>query len=125
MVVWDKASGLSAEEKREIGILKATGWDTSDILIMKFWEGLGISLISFMVGFIASYIYTFFLGAPLLKYLIIGWSVLYPPFEFTPYIDLDQLLVIFFLTVIPYSIATIIPSWKAAIIDPDTVIRGV
>jgi ABC-type lipoprotein release transport system permease subunit len=65
------------------------------------------------------------LGAPLLKYLIIGWSVLYPPFKFTPYIDLDQLLVIFFLTVIPYSIATIIPSWKAAIIDPDTVIRGV
>jgi ABC-type lipoprotein release transport system permease subunit len=125
MVVWDKASGLSAEEKREIGILKATGWDTSDILIMKFWEGLGISLSSFMVGFIASYIYTFFLGAPLLKYLIIGWSVLYPPFKFTPNIDLDQLLIIFFLTVIPYSIATIIPSWKAAIIDPDTVIRGV
>lgn len=125
MVVWDKSSGLSAEEKREIGILKATGWDTSDILVMKFWEGLGISLLSFMVGFIASYIYTFFLGAPLLKYLVIGWSALYPPFKFTPNIDLDQLLVIFFLTVIPYTIATIIPSWKAAILDPEIVIRGV
>lgn len=125
MMIWDKASGLSAEEKREIGILKATGWDTSDILIIKFWEGLAISFPSFMIGFIASYIYTFFLGAPLLKYLIIGWSVLYPPFKFTPTVDLDQLLVLLFLTVIPYIIATIIPSWKAAIIDPDTVIRGV
>lgn len=125
MMVWDKASGLSAEEKREIGILKATGWETSDILIMKFWEGLGISLPSFIIGLIASYIYTFFLGAPLLKSLIIGWSVLYPPFKFAPSVNFDQLMVLLFLTVVPYIISTIIPSWKAAIIDPDTVIRGV
>jgi ABC-type lipoprotein release transport system permease subunit len=101
------------------------GWDTTDILIMKFWEGLGISLPSFMIGIIASYIYTFLLGAPLLRYVIIGWSVLYPPFTFTPSLDFNQLLVLLFLTVIPYIISTIIPSWKAAIIDPDTVIRGV
>jgi ABC-type lipoprotein release transport system permease subunit len=125
MIVWDKASGLSAEEKREIGVLKAIGWDTSDILIMKFWEGLAISLPSFMIGIIASYVYTFLLGAPLLKYVIIGWSVLYPPFKFTPSVDLNQLMVLLFLTIIPYMISTIVPSWKAAIIDPDTVIRGV
>lgn len=125
MMVWDKASGISAEEKREIGILKATGWDTSDILIMKFWEAVGISVPSFMIGVAASYIYTFFMGAPLLKSMIIGWSVLYPPFKFLPSVNLNQLVVLLFLTVIPYIISTIIPSWKAAIIDPDTVIRGV
>jgi len=125
MMVWEKASGLSAEEKREIGILKATGWDTSDILIMKFWESLGISLPSFLLGITASYVYVFFLGAPLLKSMITGWSILYPPFEFTPVMNLDELMVLLFLTVIPYIISTIIPSWKAAIIDPDTVIRGI
>jgi len=125
MMVWERASGLSAEEKREIGILKATGWDTSDILIMKSWEGLGISLTSFVAGLIGSYVFTFVLGAPLLKSLILGWSVLYPPFTFTPSVSLDQILVLLSLTVVPYLIATVIPSWRAATVDPDTVIRGV
>jgi ABC-type lipoprotein release transport system permease subunit len=121
---WDKATGLSAEERKEIGILKALGWETNDILEMKFWEGMVISVTSFLIGIILAYLHIFILGSFLLVPAIVGWSVLYPPFNLTPYLDIGQIFLILFITVVPYTAATIIPTWKASSIDPDEVIRG-
>lgn len=121
---WDKASGLSAEEKKEIGILKAVGWETSDILFMKFWEGMAVSLTSFLAGTILAYLHVFFTSASLFVPVLKGWSVLYPQFRLTPFISPGQIATLFFLTVVPYTITTIIPSWRAATIDPDSVLRS-
>ncbi len=60
ILAWDKASGLSAEERKEIGILKAVGWDTSEILELKFWEGFADILVSFLTGAISAHIHVFF-----------------------------------------------------------------
>jgi ABC-type lipoprotein release transport system permease subunit len=120
---WDKASSLSFEEKKEIGILKAVGWETSEVITMKSWEGSIISLSSFLLGVIFAYIHvffgSFFLFTPVLK----GWSILYPHFKLIPYVDPYQICALFFLTVAPYTAATIIPSWRAATIEPDSVMR--
>lgn len=124
ILAWDKATGLSADEKQDIGILKAIGWETSDILELKFWEGLAISLTSFLTGLILAYVHVFFLGAWLFAPVLKGWSVIFPSFRFFPYINLYQVFAVLFLTVIPYVASTIIPSWKTAITDPDTVMRG-
>ena len=124
ILAWDKATGLSAEERREIGILKAIGWETSDILELKFWEGTAISTISFLTGIIAAYLHVFFFGASIFSPALKGWSVLFPEFRLMPYIDLYQISVLTFITVIPYIAATIVPSWKASITDPDVVMRG-
>jgi len=120
---WDKASGLSAEERKEIGILKAIGWDTSDILLMKFWEGLAVSLTAFLLGTILGYVHVFLNSSVLFLPVLKGWSTLYPRFTLTPHPDPGHLSAIFFLTVVPYTITTIIPSWRAATIEPDTVMR--
>jgi len=121
---WEKASGLSGEEKREIGILKAIGWETSDVLLMKFWEGVVISLSAFLLGLIFAYVHVFLTGAPLFAPVMKGWSVLYPDFRLTPFIDFSQVFTLFFLAVVPYTVATIVPSWRAATIDPDLVMRS-
>ncbi len=120
---WDKASGLSAEEKKEIGILKAIGWETSDVIVMKFWEGTVISLSSFLAGIILAYFHVFFTSSTLFEPVLKGWSVLYPEFRLTPFIDETQVMTLFFLTVLPYTVATIVPSWRAASVDPDSVMR--
>jgi lipoprotein-releasing system permease protein len=120
---WDKAAGISAEEKREIGILKAIGWETGDVLQMKFWEGLTVSLSAFLLGVILAYVHVFLIPTTLLEPALKGWSVLYPKFNLTPFISFFQIAVLGFLTVIPYLVATIIPTWRSATIDPDTVMR--
>ena len=123
ILAWDKATGLSSEEKREIGILKGIGWETSDVLWLKFWEGTVLSLTSFFLGVILAYVHVFLASFILFEPVLKGWSVLYPEFRLVPFIDLFQIMTLFFLTVLPYSAATIVPSWRAATIDPDSVMR--
>jgi ABC-type lipoprotein release transport system permease subunit len=120
---WDKASGLSQEERKEIGILKAIGWETSDVILLKFWEGMVLSLSSFLAGVLLAYGHIFFASSVLFEPALKGWAVLYPRFRTVPFIDASQLATLFFLTVVPYTVATIIPSWRAATVDPDSVMR--
>lgn len=120
---WDKASGLSAEEKREIGILKAIGWETGDVLQMKFWEGAILSLTAFFVGYLLAYLHVFYASATLFEPVLKGWAVLYPAFRLTPVVDGLQIATLFFFTVFPYVVATIIPIWQASVTDPDAVMR--
>ena len=121
---WDKATGLSAEERREIGILKSIGWETADVLLLKFWEGIVISLTAFLMGTVLAYGHVFLFSAALFEHALKGWSVLYPQFKLVPVIDLYQLSVLFFLSVVPYTTATIIPSWLAATVPPDAAMRS-
>ncbi len=121
---WDKATGLSAEERKEIGILKSIGWETGDVLLLKFWEGTVISLSAFLVGVILAYGHLFFFSASLFEHALKGWAILYPRFRLTPAVDSYQLAVLFFLTVVPYAVATVIPSWRAATADPDAAMRS-
>jgi ABC-type lipoprotein release transport system permease subunit len=120
---WDKATGLSAEERKEIGILKAIGWETSDILAMKSWEGVTISLTAFLLGIILAYIHVFYSSSILFVPVLKGWSTLYPQFRLVPFVNFGHLAAIFFLTVVPYTVTTIIPAWRVATIDPDAVMR--
>jgi ABC-type lipoprotein release transport system permease subunit len=123
ILAWEKASGLSADEKREIGILKAIGWETGDIIKMKLWEGGLISVTAFLAGFVAAYVQVFRLGTPLFEPVLKGWAVLYPRFDLVPVIDGLQVATLFFFTVFPYMAAVLVPIWRAAVTDPDAVMR--
>jgi ABC-type lipoprotein release transport system permease subunit len=120
---WDKATSLSMEERREMGVLKAVGWETAEVIAMKSWEGIIISLAAFFAGTVLAYVHVFFSSALLFEPVLKGWAVLYPRFQLVPQIDPYQVLALFFLTVVPYTVATVIPTWSAATVDPDSIMR--
>lgn len=124
ILAWDKAAGLSAEEKREIGILKAIGWETGDVIRMKLWEGVLISLSAFLIGYVAAYLHVFRASGVLFEPVLKGWAVLYPRFQLTPEIDGLAVATLFFFTVVPYTAAVLVPIWRAATTDPDAVMRS-
>lgn len=123
ILAWDKATGISAQEKREIGILKAIGWGTGDVLELKFWEGVVISVTSLLLGLILAFVHLVVFDASLFASVVKGWSVLFPDFRVTPHVDLYQIFVLASLTVVPYVASTVIPSWRTAIADPEEVMR--
>ncbi len=90
---------------------------------MKLWEGVILSLTAFLLGYLAAYVHVFHTSASLFTPVLMGWAVLYPEFRPVPFIDGLQLATLFFFTVFPYTLATIVPIWRAAIADPDAVMR--
>ena len=123
ILAWDKASGLSAEERREIGILKGIGWDTGDVIAMKMWEGGLISVTAFLAGAVLAYGHVFLFSASLLEPVLKGWSTLYPRFPLTPSVDALELSTLAFFSIVPYMAAIVVPVWRAASADPDAVMR--
>jgi ABC-type lipoprotein release transport system permease subunit len=124
ILAWDKASGLSPEERREIAILKVLGWETSDILAVRFWESVIVSGLACLLGMTAAYIHVVYFGAVLFRPVLMGWSVLRPELHLLPRLAAGDILLIFAFTVIPYLAATVIPAWRSATVPADSALGG-
>jgi ABC-type lipoprotein release transport system permease subunit len=124
ILAYDRLARLSREEQREIAILKAIGWQTRDLIRLNMLQSLVLSLTGFLIGVVLSYGHVFMAGAPLLRIVFSGWSVLYPPHPLPASLDLSKLFGLMFLTVVPYIAVGIIPAWRAAVKDPEEVFRA-
>ncbi len=122
ILAWDRASGLSAEEKREVGILKITGWQASDVMLLRFCESSVISSLAFLLGYSCAWAHVTMTNAILLRPVLLGWSVLQPSYTFLPPLLLSDFLLIFVCSFVPYLAATIVPAWRSGAIRAETVI---
>jgi len=119
------SSAISLDSRREVGLLKTLGYSITDILEIRFVEFALTGIWASLVGYSLAIFFTFYLGAPILADFMLGWSALFTPFVVPFKITFESLLVAFGLGTIPLLIATIIPAWNNAIIEPDEILRGV
>lgn len=124
ILAYDRVAGISGDEQKELAVLKAVGWKTSDIIRMNMFQGLVLSLTGFLVGIVLSYYHVFYAGAPLLRTVFSGWSVMFPTVPLAPYMDASKIFGMGFLTVVPFVAVGIVPIWRSAVRDPEEIFRS-
>jgi ABC-type lipoprotein release transport system permease subunit len=124
VLAWDRANGVSAEERREIAVLKAIGWSTSDVLWTKLFEAILVGAGATALGLLLAYAWVFWAGAPGLRPALVGWSVLYPSSSLTPAVDAAQLLGVAAAVLGPFVLVSVVPAWRAATADPLETMRS-
>ncbi len=124
LLAWERLTGLGAAERREIGVLKAVGWGTGDVLAARMWESSAIAFFGAALGLVSAYLYVFYAGAPGLADALLGWSAIHPPFRLAPALDLTQAFSLVGAVLIPFVTVSVVPAWRAAMIDPDRAMRG-
>ncbi|HJL00686.1 MAG TPA: FtsX-like permease family protein [Polyangiaceae bacterium LLY-WYZ-15_(1-7)] len=123
LLAWDRLTGLGDAERREIGVLKAIGWETRDVIAARLWESALVAIAGAWLGVLLAYGYVFGLGAPGLAGALFGWSALHPELALTPVIDATQAWTLVGLVVLPFVGVAVVPAWRAATLDPDEAMR--
>lgn len=118
------ASGLGlSERRREIGVLKATGWQTQEVLEMVFFESLIISLTSAPLALLTSIFWVKALNGLFIAQFFIAEIGIIPDFpvpaRFTP---VPALLSLFFALILT-AVGSIYSAWKAATVPPVEAMR--
>jgi ABC-type lipoprotein release transport system permease subunit len=124
IIAFNQTVVVGHESKFEVGLLKALGFSTSDIIQMRLIESAILGTIAASAGLAIGIIYDAILGAPVIKDFMMGWATLYPGFPVPVFINPQTLLFAFAITIVPLLFATVIPSWVNATVDPDIAMRG-
>jgi len=125
LLAFTASSAGSQEARREVGLLKALGFDTIDILEIRMLESLTLSLLGVSLGISFAIMYDFVLGAPLLAGFLLGWDLLLLNGGIPLAVTLSTVFTVYAVGLVPILVASVVPSWRNAITEPDIVLRGV
>jgi ABC-type lipoprotein release transport system permease subunit len=124
IIAFNQTVVVGHESKFEVGLLKALGFSTSDVIQVRLIESLVLGTLAGAIGLTVGILFDSVLGAPVLRDFMLGWANLYPGFPVPVYISPQTVLFTFAVTIVPLLFATVIPSWLNATVDPDISMRG-
>jgi ABC-type lipoprotein release transport system permease subunit len=124
IVAFNQTVVVGHESKFEVGLLKALGFSTSDVIQVRLIESAVLGALAGSIGLAIGIFYDVVLNAPVLRDFMLGWAVLYPNFTVPVSISPQTILLTYAITIVPLLFATVIPSWLNATVDPDIAMRG-
>ncbi len=123
VLAWAQASSITLEMRKEIGVLKAIGWQTLDIIELKMMEILIVGFGGTLSGILFGILYLC-IGAPFVKNYFLGWAVVYPDFPLPVHIEWSSIFMLLVTGLLPLCVATVFPAWFQGTVEPDSAIRG-
>ncbi len=114
--------GLS-ERRKEIGILKATGWQTTEVLEMVFFEGIILALTGACLSFMISYLWIKLFNGFFIAQLFIAGIGNMPPFTVPAMFMPLPLILSVLLSLVLTMAGSIYSSWRAAVVPPAEALR--
>jgi putative ABC transport system permease protein len=124
LIIYQRFSLFKSKERKEIAILRTLGWSINEIIWLQLIQNAIIALSAYMLGVILAFTYVFFLKAPLLKEIFLGYSNLSnAATSFTPSVEAATLFLLFIFFMIPFLLSIIIPLWRLSITETSEIIR--
>jgi hypothetical protein len=111
-------------QRREVGLLKALGWTTGDVVRLQVYRALLIALPAACLGMLAAYALVFRPGVSWPGSLLFGWRTAPPRLTLDPAGALLTLLELGALVVGPYLAAVLLSSLQGAAADPQDLLKG-
>jgi len=110
----------------EVGLLKAFGWTTADIVRHFLFRSLFIGVPAVCIGLVIAYTAVFSPGVQWPGVMLFGWQGRAPALQLHMGETVLTLIQMVALTLVPFLIATLVPVLKVATTDTDTCFdRGV
>lgn len=118
MILYQRYSQVSINERKQIAIFKAIGYSVRDIIKIKMSENFVIAFVSYLIGVLLAYFFVFILNAPILKNIFIDFSNIKNDFIIYPYIEFSTFVTLFLFFMVLFLSSVLIPVWKISAINP-------
>ncbi|MDP3278780.1 MAG: ABC transporter permease [Deltaproteobacteria bacterium] len=124
LLAWDRLTSLGPDDRREVAVLKSLGWSTRALIYLRMIESALIAVAAMVLATLAAHGYVYVLGAPGLRDVMLGWTSLAPQMQLAPSGQGASTVAITLVVIGPWLVASLVPAWRAAMIDPAEVLRG-
>ncbi|MDA1052290.1 MAG: FtsX-like permease family protein [Planctomycetota bacterium] len=117
-------SGLGlAERSREIGILKATGWQTDEVPLRSFSESLVIALTGALLAVLLAFVWLRFINGWWIAGVFISDAGASPTFTIPYRLAPTPVILTVVLSIVITMTGSLYSAWRAAIATPSSVMR--